>query len=79
MKNLKRIFAVIGIILLAGMYLASLIFALMDSPRAFECLKVSIAMTVIIPILLWIYIAMFRFMEQHRKSNQDAADPKDED
>ena len=42
MKNIKRILSVLVVILLAGMYIASFIFALIDSPDAFECLKISI-------------------------------------
>lgn len=72
MKNFKRIFAIIGIVLLVGLYAATLVFALIDSPWAMDCLKVSIGLTIIIPVLLWIYIAMFRFMEQQRKANIDA-------
>lgn len=71
MKNTKRILAILGILLLVGMYIASLVFALIDSPWALDCLKVSIGLTIIIPILLWIYIAMFRYMDQQKKSKQD--------
>lgn len=72
MKNMKRIFAITGIVLLIGLYAATLIFALIDSPWAMDCLKISFGLTIIIPILLWIYIAMFRHMEQQKKSNTDA-------
>jgi len=71
MKNLKRIFAILGIVILVGMYIASLIFALIDSPWAMDCLRVSLGLTIIIPILLWIYIAMFRYMDQKKKENND--------
>ena len=73
MKNTKRILSILGVILLVGMYLATLIFALIDSPVAFECLKVSIGLTILIPVLLWIYLAMFRYIEQRRQANEDAS------
>lgn len=72
MKHFKRFFAIAGVILLLGMYGASLVLALMDSPQAFQWLQASIVATVIIPILLWIYIAMFKFIEQRRNENLDA-------
>lgn len=78
MKNVKRILALLGIILLVSLYGASLIFALLDSPWAFDCLKVSIAFTIIIPILLWIYLTMFRFIKQRRNDNYEASLGKDE-
>lgn len=73
MKNIKRILSVLVVILLARMYIASFIFALIDSPDAFECLKISIGLTILIPVLLWIYLAMFRFIKQRRQENKDAS------
>lgn len=78
-KNMKRVFAIFGVILLVGLYAATLVFALIDSPWALDCLKVSIGLTIIIPVLLWIYIAMFRFMDQQRKANMDAVSTDDTD
>ena len=73
MKNTKRILSILAVILLIGMYLATLIFALIDSPTAFECLKISIGLTILVPVLLWIYLAMFRYIEQRRQSNEDTS------
>ena len=55
MKKAKRIFAIAGAALLAGLYLATLIFALIDHPAAFRCLKISIGFTILIPVLLWMH------------------------
>lgn len=79
MKNAKRILAILGVILLVGMYAATLVFALIDSPWALDCLKVSIGLTIIIPILLWIYIAMFRYMDQQKKLKQNIFPEDDTD
>lgn len=69
MKKAKRIFAIAGAALLAGLYLATLIFALIDHPAAFRCLKISIGFTILIPVLLWIFLAMFRYMEGRKRQN----------
>ncbi len=66
MKNLKRISALLGIILLAGLYLTSLVLALTSNAHTFEFFVASIAATVIIPILLWIYTAMYKYLTKHR-------------
>ena len=66
MKNLKRISALLGIILLAGLYLTSLVLALTSNAHTFEFFVVSIAATVIIPILLWIYTAMYKYLTKHK-------------
>lgn len=73
MKSMKRIFAISGIIILVALYASTLVFALLDSPQTYHLLKISIGLTILIPVLLWIYIAMFRFMEQRKHSNEDAS------
>ena len=66
MKNLKRISARLGIILLAGLYLTSRVLALTSNAHTFEFFVASIAATVIIPILLWIYTAMYKYLTKHK-------------
>lgn len=53
MKKFKRLYALLGAILLVLLYLSTLIFALMDSELATGMFKVSVAGTIIIPILLY--------------------------
>lgn len=77
MKRTKQIFAITGVVLLVGMYLITLILALVDNPHTFDLFKISIGMTILIPVLLWIYLAMFRYIEQRRQSNQDASNGED--
>lgn len=77
MKNIKRILSILVVLILAGMYLATFIFAMIDSPDAFECLKISVGLTIIIPVLLWIYLSMFRFIKKRRQANEDASNGKD--
>lgn len=77
MKNIKRILSILVVLILAGMYLATFIFAMIDSPDAFECLKISVGLTIIIPVLLWIYLSMFRFIKKRRQANEDASNGKE--
>lgn len=72
MKKTKRILALLGVILLVSMYLATLVFALIDHPRALDCLKASFGLTIFIPVLLWIHLAIFRYMEQKKSSDEQA-------
>ncbi|MCI8635033.1 MAG: hypothetical protein HFJ05_05475 [Eubacterium sp.] len=76
MKNTKRIFAVLGVIVLIGMYLITLILALIDNPHTFDLFKISVGLTILIPVLLWIYIAMYRYVKQRRQANQDDPNEK---
>jgi len=52
----KRIAAIAGIAALAGMYVAAFIASLFSGPAAQTLLRVSIALTVIVPLLLWILL-----------------------
>ncbi len=69
-EKLKRIFALLGAALLAGMYGATLIFALLDSPWAKDCLKASVAMALVIPVLLYAYIFIYRLLKDQAGSGE---------
>ena len=49
----RRIVALIGIILLLGLYASTLVFALMDSPNAKGLLMGAIFCTIAVPVLLY--------------------------
>ena len=49
----RRVVALVGIILLAGLYASTLVFALMDSPAAKGLLMGAIFCTVAVPVLLY--------------------------
>ena len=63
---MKRIFALIGALLLFGMYLATLIFVLIDSPLAFTLFKAAVLLTIAVPCLLYAMILVYRYLD-HRK------------
>ena len=68
MKRPKQIAAILGVILLIGMYVATLVFALIDHPKTLELLKISIGFTILIPVLLWIYMAMYQYLKDRKTS-----------
>ena len=68
MKRIKQTAAIFGVILLVGLYLATLVFALIDHPKPLELLKISIGFTILIPVLLWICLAMYRYLKE--RNNQ---------
>ncbi len=49
----KRIAAMIGVILLVGMYVTTLILAFSSNPQAQNLLMASIVCTVVIPVLIY--------------------------
>ena len=68
--KLRRIFAMIGVVLLVVMYLSTLIFSLIGGELAFTWLKASILCTIIVPIYLYIFTAVYKWLKS-RKESQD--------
>ena len=73
MNKLKRILALLTVIILTVLYVATLIFALIDSPWAFSMFKACIGMTVILPVLLYIYFWIYKVLN---KNPQDDANKR---
>ncbi len=54
----KQIVAVVGLLLIVGMYVASFVFALTAKPGAEGMFMASLVATVIVPIVLYIFIVL---------------------
>lgn len=73
MKNLKRILAAAGAILLIAMYVSTLVFAFIDHSKTLGLLKASIACTIILPCLLYAYSLVYKISK-----HQDIEFPSEE-
>ena len=51
----KRILAIVGIVILLGLYISTLVFALLKSPAAETLLAASIYCTVAVPVFLYAF------------------------
>ena len=71
--KLKRILAILGIVVLAGMYLLSLIFAMIDHPLKSSLMSASLYCTVIVPVLLYVFL----FVTKLVRRDKDEKDEKD--
>ena len=60
MKKGKRIIAGVGAILLVVMYVATLIFALIDHPKTENLFIGSLVCTGVVPVLLYSYILIYK-------------------
>ena len=72
MKKTKRILALAGVILLVGMYLLTLILAIMQNEFAQALFRASFACTFIIPVLLYAYMLFYRV--NHKDQDEDLED-----
>lgn len=61
MKNLKRLLALGGIVLLVGMYVLTLIFALTDHSASGNMLMASLFATVLLPIFLYAFFLVYKW------------------
>ena len=61
MKKLKRILAIICVIILAGMYVLTLIMALLDSSATMFMFKGCVACTIFVPVMAYLYICIHRY------------------
>lgn len=66
MKSHKRIFALIGIVLLAILYIATLVLAFADPSPEKVYFKSALFLCVVIPVLLYAYILVYKHMRDKR-------------
>lgn len=71
MDKVKRILAIIAVILLVGMYAATLVVALIGGPNLMTYLGISIAATLIIPVLLFCGIEMGKKIKEKKEENNN--------
>lgn len=63
---MKRLFAILGILLLLGMYVMTLVFILIESDWAMTAFKASILCTIAIPCLLYAMILVYRLLNKKK-------------
>lgn len=75
----KRILAIIAIVLLVGMYVASLVLAIIHSAMALTFLKITLGSTIAIPVIIYLII-MFMKLTQPKVTTEGKvyADEKDD-
>ena len=65
MKKLKRITALIGIIVLLGLYISTVVLACIGSDTALRLLRAAIYATIVLPVLLWAYSMIYRLLKRN--------------
>lgn len=74
----KRIAAILGIVLLFGLYIVTLIVAIVDRGSSGKLFMACLIATVAVPLLLWIYIWMYGVMtNKHTIASFDVRKPED--
>ena len=76
MNKVKRIAAIIGIILIASMYIISLISALFASENAPSLFLASIFSTIAIPIMIYGFLTVYKYVHKDDKPENSDVDQK---
>ncbi|MCR5823707.1 MAG: SART-1 family protein [Lachnospiraceae bacterium] len=56
----KRIVSLIAVVILVGMYIATMICAILATPQTHSMFIGSLVLTVIIPIVLWVFLTLYK-------------------
>lgn len=76
MKKIKQLLALIGVVILIGLYVSTLICALCSSGNFMNLLMASIYATVIIPVLIWAYTLIYRLTHRADDTDEQTRDTK---
>ncbi|MBO4461475.1 MAG: hypothetical protein J5749_01185 [Lachnospiraceae bacterium] len=68
MNKIRRILAIIGICLLAALYIVTIFAALTASENSMGLFMASIAATIIIPVIIWLFTLFYKL--SHKKDNE---------
>ena len=76
MKNIKKILAIICVVLLVAMYVATFIMSILDSSATMYMFKGCVALTIFIPVVAYIYICLHKYaMYRSKRSDPYRNDP----
>ena len=78
MKKAKRILALSGVVLLVALYVATLVFALLDSPNSFALFKASVYCTIVIPVIVYSGTLIFNNAGRKKEWKIETDDVEDE-
>ena len=62
--KIKRVVALLGVVILVGLYLITLIPAFVDPTASKDWLKASIICTIIIPVFFYAYLLVYRNLKK---------------
>ena len=70
MKKARQILAILGVVLLVGMYVATLVCALSGSENFMSMLMASIYASIVIPVLIWALTFVYKLVKKDDVSEE---------
>ena len=71
MKKVKQILAMIGVIVLVGLYVATIVCAVSASENFMNMLMASIYASVVMPVLIWAYSFIYKLIKKNSEDKKD--------
>ena len=71
LKKIIRILAILGAIILAGLYISTIVCALSSNENYMDMLMASVYATVIIPVLIWAYSFVYKMVKKNHEQKED--------
>ena len=71
MKKTRQILAIIGIIILVGMYIATIICALSANENFMSMLMASIYASAVIPVLIWAITFIYKLVKKDDMTDEE--------
>lgn len=71
MKKAKQILAILGIIVLVGLYASTIVAALLDSTSTMNYLIAAVGATIIIPVFIWVIEIFLKITPSNSSNNEE--------
>ncbi|MDF2472907.1 MAG: hypothetical protein K0R92_882 [Lachnospiraceae bacterium] len=65
MKKMKRMLAIIGVVVLLSIYSLTMIGAITASPHSSALFQASIYSTIVVPVMLYVYMFIYRLLKKN--------------
>lgn len=76
-KKQKRILAWVGLILLAGLLIATFVLALIDAPWAQNAFKMCLGFSILLPVLIYVWLMLHRILNSKDSETDEKGDSHD--
>ena len=73
MKKIKQILAIIGVIILAGLYISTIVCAVSARENFMKLIMPSIHAFVLIPVLIWAYSFIYKLIKKDSEEKDTTA------
>ena len=75
MKKVKQVMAIVGIVLLVGLYVTTLVCAITDNSQSMNMFAASVFATIVIPVLIWAYTFISILVSRKDDKSSDKQNP----